>query len=127
MIETLFLFFQQRGSLILSERRIIIQAGAGGTPFFPKIRTARRRSAVTGQRPEIMYGPDNRAKHAQLPDVADAEKIAMSIVKMDNVDVFILDKSGYFAQAVRNAQAVVPVVMCDETVQQQARFCIVNR
>ena len=74
-----------------------------------------------------MYGPDNRAEHAQLPDVADAEKIAVRVVKMDNVDVFILDKSGYPAQAVRYAQTVVPVVMCDETVQQQARFCVVNR
>ena len=74
--------------------------GTGETSFLPKIWTSSGRGAVTSQRPEIVYRPDDRTEAADLPDVMNSKKIAVSIVKVYYINLMFMDKGTDFLKTV---------------------------
>ena len=79
----------------------------------PAVITAVGIGAVTGHGPEVMKGPYNRTYPRQISDILNSKKTVMGIMKMDQVDLMLLQKVQNVLSAVTDMQTGVAAVSGD--------------
>ena len=77
---------------IFADCRIISEVFTGIAADLPAVITAVGIGAVTGHGPEVMKGPYNRTYPGQIGDILNSQKTVMWIMKMDQVNLVLLQK-----------------------------------